>query len=73
MSHGGMTSEQAQLYKRFIEGVYLLDDADRDYLLDKVEGARWQTGPTYNRGVHILLDVVQYAVEASYASPNKRK
>lgn len=80
MSHGGMTPEQAQAYaesvkslnERFARGVQLLDDADKDYILDKVEEARWKTGPYYNQGVHILMDVVQLAVEASYASPNKR-
>lgn len=53
-------------------GIALLDDADRAFILDEIEEARWKTGPTYNRGVHILMDVIQYAVEASYASPNLR-
>jgi hypothetical protein len=80
MSHGGMTKEQVVEYKAYVEriqeqvvrGAELLDDADKLYLLDKVEDSRWLTGPTYNRGVHILMDVIQYLVEASYASPNKR-
>ncbi|UAV89889.1 hypothetical protein REC_19 [Pseudomonas phage REC] len=80
MSHGGMTPEQAQAYSKylenvreqFVQGVNLLDMEDKLYMLDKIEEARWQTGPTYNKGVHILLDMVQYAVEASYASPNMR-
>lgn len=53
-------------------GISLLDDEDRAFLLDKIEESRWKTGPTYNRGVHMLMDVLQYAVEASYASPNLR-
>ena len=57
---------------QFVVGINMLDDADRDYLLDKVEESRWKTGPTYNQGVHLLMDVVQYALEASYASPNRR-
>ena len=80
MSHGGMTYEQGEKYKeyltnlreKFVQGVNLLDMEDKLYILDKVEEARWVTGPTYNRGLHILLDMVQYAVEASYASPNFR-
>ena len=78
MSHGGMTAEQAKQYgeslekmrEQFVQGVNLLDMDDKLYILDKIEEARWVTGPTYNRGIHILLDMVQYAVEASYASPN---
>lgn len=57
---------------RVAMGVGLLDDADRAYLLDKIEESRWKTGPTYNQGVHMLMDVLQYALEASYASPNRR-
>lgn len=80
MSHSGMTPEQLLLYKEYVgnltekfeQGVKLLDTNDQLYLLDKVEEARWKTSPTYNEGVHILLDVVQYIVEASYASPNLR-
>jgi hypothetical protein len=80
MSHGGMTREQGEEYKAYlarlkeqiVQGVHLLDDNDKLYLLDKVEESRWETGATYNRGVHILMDVIQYIVEASYASPNKR-
>lgn len=80
MSHGGMTPEMAQEYakrlehmrEQFVQGVNLLDHDDKLYMLDKIEEARWVTGPTYNKGVHILLDMVQYAVEASYASPNMR-
>lgn len=80
MSHGGMTPEQAKEYskylenirEKFVQGVNLLDMDDKLYMLDKIEEARWVTSPTYNRGVHILLDMVQYAVEASYASPNRR-
>jgi hypothetical protein len=78
MSHGGMTAEQAKQYgerlekmrEQFVQGVNLLDMDDKLYILDKIEEARWVTGPTYNKGIHILLDMVQYAVEASYASPN---
>lgn len=51
-------------------GILLLDDADRAFLLDEIEESRWKTGPTYNRGVHILMDVIQYALENSYRSPN---
>lgn len=80
MSHGGMTAEQAKEYgdylervrEDFVRGVNMLDMDDKLYILDKIEEARWLTGPTYNRGIHILLDMVQYAVEASYASPNMR-
>lgn len=80
MAHGGMTPEQGFAYKKYLKklsedfaaGAMLLDDADKLYISDKVEDARWMTGPTYNRGVHMLLDVVQLAVEASYASPNLR-
>lgn len=80
MSHGGMTQGQAEDYKAQVErlrgqivtGINLLDDADKAYLLDKVEESRWKTGPTYNRGVHLLMDVIQCLVEASYASPNMR-
>lgn len=53
-------------------GISLLDDADRAFLLDMIEESRWKTGPTYNQGVHMLMDVLQYALEASYASPNMR-
>ncbi|AMR57267.1 hypothetical protein vB_PsyM_KIL3b_0015 [Pseudomonas phage vB_PsyM_KIL3b] len=56
--------------EQFVQGVNLLDHDDKLYMLDKVEEARWVTGATYNRGVHILLDMVQYAVEQSYRSPN---
>jgi hypothetical protein len=56
----------------FIRGVELMDDNDKLYILDKIEESRWQTGASYNRGVHILMDMIQYAVEASYASPNMR-
>lgn len=81
MSHGGMTREQAEEYgaylarlkEQVVAGAHLLDDEDKLYLLDKVEESRWATGPTYNRGVHILMDVVQCLVEASYVSPNLRK
>lgn len=80
MSHGGMTAEQVESYQKylenmreqFVQGVNLLDMDDKLYILDKIEEARWITGPTYNRGVHILLDMIQYVVEASYASPNRR-
>jgi hypothetical protein len=60
------------VFCKFMIGFRLLDDADKAYLLDQIEEARWKTGPTYNRGVHILMDVVQYVVEASYVSPNIR-
>jgi hypothetical protein len=80
MSHARMTPEQskeysdylAKLQKQLVQGVHLLDDNDKLYLLDKVEESRWMTGATYNKGVHILMDVIQLLVEASYASPNKR-
>lgn len=80
MSHGSMSPEQAEEYSKyltnmreqFVQGVNLLDEDDKLYMLDKVEEARWIASPTYNRGVHILLNMVQYAVEASYASPNRR-
>lgn len=80
MSHGGMTAEQAQSYKAYVEkiqeqfvrGVELLDNDDKLYILDKIEESRWLTGGSYNQGVHILMDMVQYAVEASFASPNMR-
>ena len=79
MAHGGMTPEQGEEYKKylekvreqFVQGVNLLDMDDKLYMLDKVEEARWIAEPTYNKGLHILLDMVQYAVEASYASPNR--
>lgn len=61
-----------ELSNRFIRGIDLLEDDDKAYILDKIEDARWLSGPSYNRGVHILMDVVQLAVEASYASPNMR-
>jgi len=61
-----------QLFQKFIEGVNHLDDDDRDYLLDKIEESRWATGHTYNKGVHILMDMVQYVVEQSYV-PNNHK
>ena len=60
------------VFCKFMIGVRLLGDADRAYLLDQIEESRWEAGPTYNRGVHILMDVLQYVVEASYASPNRR-
>lgn len=80
MAHGHMTPDQAEAYKKYLEnlreqftqGVNLLDHEDKLYMLDKIEDARWMTGPTYNKGVHILMDMIQYAVEASYASPNSR-
>lgn len=59
-----------EVFEKFLTGVQLLDEDDRDYLLDKIEESRWKTGPTYNRGVHILMDVVQTIVEQSYRSPN---
>lgn len=65
-----MTAEE--ITERFMRGVELLEDSDRDYILDKIEDSRWISGPGYNRGVHILMDMVQLAVEASYASPNMR-
>ena len=75
-----MTREQGEEYLAYLErlkeqivqGVQLLDDNDKLYLLDKVEESRWLTGVSYNKGVHILMDVVQCLVEASYASPNNR-
>ena len=81
MAHGGMTQAGGDKYKEylakvredFIVGVSLLSDDDLMYMADKIEEARWVPSPVYNRGVHILLDMVQYAVEASYASPNLRK
>lgn len=80
MAHGHMTREQGEEYlaylerlkERMVQGVHLLDDNDKLYLLDKVEESRWKTGVTYNEGVHILMDVIQLLVEASYASPNAR-
>lgn len=80
MSHSGMTPEQSKEYSDYLEklqrqlvqGVHLLDDNDKLYLLGKVEESRWLTGASYNKGVHILMDVIQLLVEASYASPNKR-
>lgn len=65
-----MTADE--ITERFMRGVQLLENDDRDYMLDKIEDARWLSGPYYNRGVHILFDMVQLAVEASYASPNMR-
>lgn len=62
-----------QLFQRFIEGVDNLDEIDRDYLLDKIEESRWAAGHTYNRGVHILMDVVQYVVEQAFAPNNQRE
>jgi hypothetical protein len=61
-----------RLKEQIVQGVQLLDDNDKLYLLDKVEESRWVTGVSYNKGVHILMDVVQCLVEASYASPNNR-
>lgn len=61
-----------EIGKRFMVGIELLDEHDKAYMLDQIEEARWKTGPFYNRGVHILMDMVQLAVEASYVSPNKR-
>lgn len=52
-------------------GIKLLDKEDREYLLDKIEEARWVTGPTYNKGVHILMNVIEHAITASYDSPNR--
>lgn len=80
MAHGPMTDEQRAEYIAYVEkiredftrGVELLDDNDKLYILDKIEESRWMTGASYNRGVHILMDMIQYAVEASYASPNMR-
>lgn len=80
MAHGKMTREQGEEYFAYLErlkeqvvvGVNLLDDNDKLYLLDKVEESRWVTGISYNKGVHILMDVIQCLVEASYASPNSR-
>lgn len=80
MSHGPMTPEMAEEYSKYLErmreqfvrGVNLLDEVDKLYMLDKIEEARWLMGPTYNKGVHILLDMIQYGVEASYVSPNMR-
>jgi len=62
-----------QIFQKFIEGVNNLDDDDRNFLLDKIEESRWNTGVHYNKGVHILMDVVQYVVEASYASSNQKE
>lgn len=67
-----MSLTKEQLFQKFIEGVNNLDDDDRDYLLDKIEESRWAVNTHYNRGVHILMDVVQYVVEQSYA-PNNQK
>lgn len=80
MAHGPMPEYEGAKYiayleemrDRFFRGVELLENDDKAYILDKIEDARWVTSPTYNRGVHILLDMVQLAVEASYASPNMR-
>lgn len=59
-----------EIVDKLLVGVQLLEDVDRDYILDKIEESRWKTGPTYNKGVHILMDVVQTIVEQSYRSPN---
>lgn len=80
MAHGHMTPEEFEGYldylnslkDRITQGINLLDDNDKLYLLDKVEESRWKTGASYNEGVHILMDVIQLLVEASYASPNMR-
>lgn len=80
MAHGSMDTEQGREYLAYLEnlktqivaGAHLLDDNDKLYLLDKVEESRWKTGATYNEGVHILMDMIQLVVEASYASPNMR-
>lgn len=80
MGFGPMTVDQVNQYieylenlkERFVQGVNLLDEEDKMYMLDKVEEARWTSSPTYNKGVHILLDMIQYGVEASYVSPNMR-
>lgn len=78
MGHGPMTPEQADAYKKYLEkmreeftvGVNMLDHEDKLYILDKIDEARWVTGPTYNQGVHILMNMLQYAVEAYYQAPN---
>ncbi len=80
MSHGTMTASQAEQYseyltkvrEQFVQGVNLLDEEDKMYMLDKIEDARWLISGNYNKGVHILMDMIQYAVEASYVSPNMR-
>lgn len=61
-----------KIKRQIVEGAMLLDDNDKLYLLDKVDEARWETGATYNRGVHILMNVIQYLIESSCDSPNKR-
>ncbi|QNO00171.1 hypothetical protein psageK4_022c [Pseudomonas phage psageK4] len=61
-----------EIRDKFMLGVEMLEESDKAYMLDKIEEARWKSGPYYNRGVHILFDMVQLAVEASYASPNRR-
>jgi hypothetical protein len=81
MAHGGMTREAGVEYLEYLDNLtkgvasaaVLLDEDDRMYLLDKIEDSRWLVGPTYNRGIHILMDVLQYAVEVGSASPNRRK
>lgn len=80
MAHGPMSPEDRAAYiayledlrEKFFQGVQLMDDNDKLYILDKIEDSRWLVGSSYNKGVHILMDVVQLAVEASYASPNIR-
>lgn len=80
MAVDGIIKDQTEEYEAYLErikdiivqGVSLLDDNDKLYLLDKVEESRWETGISYNKGVHILMDVIQCLVEASYASPNNR-
>lgn len=80
MAHGPMSEKDKAEYikyledlrEKFFQGIELMDDNDKLYILDKVEESRWMLGASYNRGVHIVMDVIQLAVEASYASPNVR-
>ncbi|MND53007.1 hypothetical protein D3C80_440330 [compost metagenome] len=67
-----MVRDFETIAEAFVTGAKGLGDADREYLLDQIEYARWRTGPTYNEGVHILLDVIQSVVESGFHSPNMR-
>lgn len=51
--------------KAIAQGIKKLNTHDKSKLLDKIEDARWKSGPTYNEGIHILMNVIEDIIKSS--------
>lgn len=49
--------------QKIIRAINMLPKEDRQYLLGQIEKARWMSGPTYNEGTHILMDVLHKMIK----------